>query len=112
MASIDELWLVDFGPVHPAEPSGVRPALIVGPPETFGDRFPIVIVVPLTTKRHGLSIHVEVEPGRGTGLDETSYAQCELIRSVNSRRLTHRLGVVDIATHVAVSDVLRTLLNH
>jgi len=33
-----------------------------------------------------------VESSDTTGLDETSYIQCELIRSVNRPRLIHRLG--------------------
>ena len=61
MASVDELWLVDFGTPHPAEPAHHRPALVVGPPEVFGSAFPFVIVLPLTTARRDLSFHVEVE---------------------------------------------------
>ena len=112
MASIDELWLVDFGPPHPAEPAFRRPALVVGPPDSFGREFPSAIVVPLTTTRRGLSCHVEVEATPGNGLTRTSYAQCELVRSVNRNRLVRRLGVVDHATGSQVADVLRMLLDH
>ena len=45
MASIDDLWLVDFGEPYPGEPAAHRPALVIGPPETFGPAFPFVIVV-------------------------------------------------------------------
>lgn len=86
MASIDDLWLVDFGEPHPGEPASHRPAVVLGPPEAFGPTFPFVILAPLTTTDRGLSLHVEVEPHEATGLDEISYVQCELIRSVNRRR--------------------------
>ena len=112
MASIDELWLVDFGDPYPGEPAHHRPGLILGPPDTFGPEFPFVVVCPLTTIRRGLSLHIEVEPSNATGLDDVSYVQCELIRSVNRRRLVHRLGAVDRATSRAVDDVVRTLLDH
>ena len=112
MASVDDLWLVDFGDPYPGEPAALRPALVLGPPDTFDPDFPFVIVAPLTTIRRGLSLHVEIEPGGGTGLDETSYAQCELIRSINRRRLFHRLGQVDSGTSHQVTSVLKTLLNH
>jgi len=69
-------------------------------------------VLPTTTSRRGLSLHVEVEPDHVNGLDVTSYVQCELIRSVNRRRLIHRVGMVDATTSDAVSLILRTLLNH
>ncbi|MDH4116319.1 MAG: type II toxin-antitoxin system PemK/MazF family toxin [Acidimicrobiia bacterium] len=112
MASVDDLWLVDFGEPHPGEPAAHRPALILGPPDTFGPGFPFVIVVPLTRVRRGLSLHVEVEASADTGLDATSYIQCELIRSINRNRLVHRLGGARPDVGHQVSTVVKTLLNH
>ncbi len=112
MASVDDLWLVDFGDPYPGEPAAHRPALIVGPPATFGTGFPFVIVTPLTTTHRDLSLHVEIEPSSDTGLDETSYAQCELIRSVSRHRLIHHLGGIDSATSDQVATILRTLLDY
>ena len=112
MASAGELWLTDFGEPFPGEPASHRPALVIGPPSTFGPTFPFVIVVPLTTTHRSLSLHVEVEPTPSSGLDSTSYIQCELIRSVNRRRLIHRLGGVEAAVYEQAQTVLRTLLDH
>jgi mRNA interferase MazF len=112
MASVDDLWLVDLGEPFPAEPAHHRPALVLGPPDTFGPDFPFVIVCPLTTTRRGLSLHVEVEPTETTGLDDTSYVQCELLRSINHRRLIHQLGTIDSATSRRINDIVKTLLNH
>ncbi len=95
MASRDEIWLTDFGDPYPGEPAQHRPALVIGPPDAFGSDFPFVIVAPLTTTRRGLSLHIEVEPDDDNGLSELSYVQCELLRSLNRRRLSVRLGVVD-----------------
>ncbi len=111
MASIDELWLVDFGDPFPGEPAHHRPAVILGPPETFGPDFPFVIVCPLTTTRRGLSLHVEVEASETTGLGEISYVQCELLRSINRRRLVHRLGTIDAVTSGEVDAIVRALLD-
>lgn len=112
MASIGEFWLVDFGEPYPGKPAAHRPALVIGPPDTFGSSFPFAIVTPLTTTPRGLSLHVEVDPAPESGLDEVSYVQCELIRSVNRRRLLHRLGTVDAETRLRVTDVIKSLLNH
>jgi mRNA interferase MazF len=112
MASVDDLWLVDFGEPFPGEPAYHRPALVLGPPDTFGPDFPFVIVTPLTTRRRGLSLHVEVEATESTGLDDTSYAQCELIRSISRSRLVHRIGAVELATSRQVADIVRTLLGY
>ena len=51
----------------------------------------VVIVVPTTTRHRGLPLHVELDATR-SGLDETSYARCEDIRSVSEERLVSRLG--------------------
>ncbi len=112
MASIDDLWLVDFGEPYPTQPAAHRPALVLGPPDSFGPTFPFVIVTPLTTNRRGLSLHVEVEPSDESGLDEVSYIQCELIRSINRKRLTHRLGGIGPDVSLRVSSVVKTLLNY
>ncbi len=112
MASVEDLWLVDFGEPYPGEPAAHRPALVIGPPETFGPGFPFVIVVPLTTTWRDLSLHVEVEPTADTGLDQTSYIQCELIRSISRNRLLHRLGAVGTDVSDRVASVIRTLLNY
>lgn len=112
MASVDDLWLVDFGDPYPGEPADRRPALVIGPPDSFGPAFPFVILTPLTTTRRGLSLHIEVEATADTGLDESSYIQCELIRSINRKRLIHRLGAVDASVGSQVAAVVKTLLNY
>jgi mRNA interferase MazF len=85
---------------------------VVGPPGYFDERFPFVIVCPLTTTRRGLSLHIEVKPTATTGITEVSYMQCELVRSVNRQRLVRRLGVIDAVAARSVHAVLRTLLDH
>lgn len=112
MASIDELWLVDFGKPYPGEPAARRPAMVLGPPEWFGRDFPFVIVAPLTTTHRGLSLHVEVPASVQTGLSHDSYVQCELLRAVSTRRLLHRLGAVGPDTSSQVCEIVKTLLNH
>ena len=111
MASINDLWLTDFGEPYPGEPARRRPAVVIGPPDTFGPGFPFAIVLPLTTVPRGLSLHVEVEASPDTGLAETSYVQCELIRSVNRNRLLRHLGVLDSATSIQVTTVVKALLS-
>jgi len=112
MASVDDLWLVDFGEPYPGEPAMHRPALVVGPPDTFGAEFPFIIVTPVTTTYRGLALHIEVEASVDTGLDDPSYIQCELIRSVSRKRLVHRLGAINSEVSDQVTTVIRTLLSH
>ena len=69
-------------------------------------------MTPLTTTHRAVSLHVEVEATAATGLDDTSYIQCELIRSINQNRLVHRLGAIDSDVSHQVATVIKTLLNY
>jgi len=111
MASVNDLWLVDFGDPFPGEPSWHRPALVLGPPETFGPSFPFTIVAPPATIERGISLHIEVEANDDTGLGQASLVQCELIRSINTRRLVHHLGAIDQTASQQVKGLLQTLLD-
>lgn len=110
MVSPDELWLVDFGEPFPGEPAHRRPALVLGPPATFGSTFPYVLVCPLTRTDRGLSLHVEVQPDSTTGLDAVSWVQSESIRSINRRRFVRRLGRIGLAESDRVRGIVDMLL--
>ncbi|MCY3862549.1 MAG: type II toxin-antitoxin system PemK/MazF family toxin [bacterium] len=118
MASVDELCLIDFGERHPGEPGSIRPALVIGPSPIFSQpdqsdiELPFIVVVPLTTTYRGLPFHVELEATQFNGLSETSFVQCELIRSVNRKRLIHRLGILEPDPSHQVAAVIKTLLNY
>ena len=112
MVSVDDLWLTDFGDPYPGEPASHRPALVIGPPDMFGTGFPYGIVVPLTTTYRDLSLDVEIEPAAGTGLSDTSFARCELIRSIDRHRLLQRLGEVTPETSHRVARVIGRLLDY
>ena len=111
MASTGEFWLVDFGEAFPGEPAALRPALVLGPSSLFGNELPFLILAPLTTQRRGLSLHVEVEPDAHNGLRQTSYVQCELLRSVNRRRVVTRLGRIDDVALSRVRSIVSVLLD-
>lgn len=86
-----------------------RPALIVSSDE-WNRHASTITVLPLTRTPHELPTRIEIEPDRRNGLDETSYARCEDIRSVSERRLVHRLGSVDAAVMLTIARTLRIFL--
>lgn len=110
MASPAEIWLTDFGDPYPGEPSSQRPALILGPGHIFDDRLPFLIVAPLTTTKRGIALHIEIERSLDNGLTDTSYVQCELLRSINRRRTLTRVGRLDADDFRAVMSVVQSLL--
>lgn len=104
-----EIWMVDFGEPVGHEQGYRRPALVVSADRFNATRAELVIVVPLTRTRRGLPSHVEIKPGV-SGLADPSYAKAEDIKSVSTRRLVHRLGIVDTAEMRQISRVLAWLL--
>jgi mRNA interferase MazF len=112
MASPDEIWMVDFGDPYPGEPAHHRTALVIGPSPLFGDSLPFVVVLPMATVRRGISFHVEIEPDVANGLNELSYVQCEMIRSISKKRLRSRLGSVGLVDAQRVETVVRRVLDY
>ena len=99
----------DFGDPIGHEQGWQRPGLVISSDE-WNRHAGVVTILPLTRTKHDLPTRVEIEADSATGLEETSYARCEDIRSVSSRRLIHRLGVVDPFVLHSLSVVLRIFL--
>jgi mRNA interferase MazF len=110
MAARGEIWVVELSPTRGREQAGTRPALIVSADPLNHGPAQLVVVVPLTSTHRGIPLHVQIDPPNG-GVNETSYAMCEAIRSVSKQRLQRRWGKVDAPTMDVVDDRLRIALN-
>ena len=89
-----EIWLTDFGDPYPGEPAYRHPALILARPLGFPQKTPTVVLIPITTTCRDMPTHIEIDPTPETGLDEPSYAQCELLGAAAVSRLLRLLGEV------------------
>ena len=69
----------------------------------------MAIVLPLTSRAKQIRSHVEVRRGEA-GLKTPSYIKCEDVRSVSTKRLSRRLGLVSQTTMEGVEDILRILM--
>jgi mRNA interferase MazF len=70
----------------------------------------MVIVLPITTtERPGHPFRIPVGPPEG-GLWKPSTVKCDDIRSISTRRLVERLGVVSWRTMAEIEDRLPLLL--
>lgn len=104
-----EIWLVDFGEPVGHEQGYRRPAVIISDDRLNRSRAELTIVVPVTTTRRGLPSHIEIEPG-GSGLEHTSYAKTEDVKSVSTNRLIRRLGAIPVDRLNRAEHALRLLL--
>ena len=109
-AHLGDVWLVDLGEPVGREQAGRRPAVVVSADEWNALPAGVVIVVPITSSYRRLESHIEVE-ANDSGLEQTSYAKCEDVRSVSEQRLIHRLGIVGPDALFRIGRALRYLLD-
>jgi mRNA interferase MazF len=103
-----EVYLVAFDPVEGSETGKTRPAIVIQN-DLANRSSPTVTVVPTTSQvTRVFPFQVRIEAGEG-GLERTSKALCEQIRTVSRTRLRDRLGRVSEQT---LAEVRRALDRH
>jgi len=112
MANRGEVWVADFDPVRGREQGRQRPALILSNDQFNNGPAGLVVVVPFTTReRARMPLRVRVDPPEG-GLNETSFALCEAVRSISTGRLIEGpWGSVSARTLASIEFRVRTLLD-
>lgn len=93
-----------------------RPAIVVGLPDVLGrPRFPVVVVIPLTTDREQLwavespHLYPRFPVGAG-GLRSPSIALLDQVRSLDVGRLARWLGVLTAHEYAQVTNGLSQML--
>lgn len=104
-----QVWLIDLDPARGHEQAGTRPALVVSVDPFNQTALGLAVVVPITSRAKEFPLHVRLDPPEG-GLQHTSYAKCEDVRSVSRERLSKPLGRVTPAVLRQVEDRLRLVL--
>lgn len=97
-----EIWVARLSPVVGNEQGGTRPCLVISAGRFNAMPIWQCIVVPLTSRNRHLVNHVVVVDSGG--LQRPSWAMCEAVRAVSTRRLGDRVGMADDATVEAVRD--------
>jgi mRNA interferase MazF len=81
------LVVVDLDPTHGHEQRGIRPSIVVSDPEVSVDqRFPMICVVPLTSKPGSGALYPMLAPSK-SGLSRTSYALIDQLRAISKQRV-------------------------
>jgi mRNA interferase MazF len=105
-----EVWLADLNPTRGREQRGRRPVLVVSVDLFNAGPADLVIVLPLTSTRRGIPLHVEIRKGDG-GTKNESVVMCEAIRYVSKERLISKWGRLSGAALDEIEDRLRVLLD-
>ena len=105
-----EVYLVDLGRPVGHEPAFHRPGVVVSSDALNNNPGGLVVIVPVASTDYGLRSHVELDP-HGSGLDHTSFARCDQLRVVAHKRLSARLGLVDIEHMDEIDRAMRFVLD-
>ncbi|MCL6099855.1 MAG: type II toxin-antitoxin system PemK/MazF family toxin, partial [Bacteroidetes bacterium] len=69
----------------------------------------LVIVLPITSKKKGIPLHVQLS-SKETGLKVESFVKCEDVRSISKERLMSYVGSISPATLEEVEYKIKLLL--
>lgn len=105
-----EIYWAKPDPGVGSEQAGRRPVLIVSSDEALDVFDSVLTTIPLTTSDRGWASHILLA-GVSTGLQQRSWAMCEQVRTISTRRIAGRVGEADSTAMAEVSRVLRYLLN-
>jgi mRNA interferase MazF len=106
-----ELYWLDWSPARGSEQSGRRPALIIGSDAANQNgRYPLTIVVAISTTQRNVLTHVTIEPDTENGLHSRSSIKCEQVMTVSKDRLLTRIGRLVAADLARVEVALKRAL--
>lgn len=104
-----DIWLINLDPIVYSEIGKTRPGLIVSI-NAMNRYSPRIIIAPITSSV-GKIYPFEVFLSKGIGgLDKDSKIMVDQIRSIDKRRLTKKIGEVDLKTLSSVSTIACKLI--
>jgi len=107
-----EIWEINLSPTVGAEIKKKRPALIISD-DAMG-LLPLKVIVPITEWKDrfdGAPWMVKIEPDSHNGLLKTSALDTFQIRSVSTRRIVKRIGVVSDEVLEKVKEAIKTVID-
>jgi mRNA interferase MazF len=105
-----EVYQVALGSPVGHEPAFLRPAVVVSTDILNNGPGELVVVVPVTSANYGLRSHVEIAAGI-SGLEHTSYARCDQLRAISTKRIGVRRGDVAAEETRLIDQALRFILD-
>ena len=104
-----EVWQAALDPAVGHEQAGTRPVIIVSIDGFNQNRSRLVFVAPVTRRERRNPLHVPIAASPG-GLQYSSFALCDAVRSISIDRLQYRIGTIDQIALNDIGDRLRIVL--
>ena len=106
-----DVVLVDLGIPMGSEAGFLRPAVVISSAGLLRRNLATVFVIPCTTRQRGVASHVELASDGANGLDRTTWAQCEHLRSVERGRCLELLGNVGVVAIEQMREIVALLID-
>jgi len=103
--------VVDLGAPEGREAGFRHPAVVVTAQRILDASPSVIHVVPLTPTIRRFHTEIVLVPDDSNGLDATSAAQCQHVRSVSPRRILDVRGNVGAAALVQIRETIAVLLD-
>lgn len=102
-----DIWFFNPDPTLGHEQKKPRPCLILSQDTYNNGPAGLIIVLPLTTQKKSIPIHIEVE---AAGLSQVSYVMCDQIRCISKERLTNlKKGKIASVNKKCLEEIERCL---
>lgn len=101
-----DLFFANLNPVIGSEQGGLRPVVVIQ--NDIGNTYsPTTIVAAITSqiKRAKLPTHVEIKRSK-SHLDRDSVILCEQLRTIDKKRLSEKIGQLDVDTMSKIDNAL------
>ena len=108
-----DIYLINLDPAIHSEIGKTRPGLILSV-NAMNLHSPRLIIAPITSsagKIYPFEILLAGEQGTAAGLDKDSKIMLDQMRSVDKRRLTRRIGMVDHELLMKACAIAQKLIN-
>jgi mRNA interferase MazF len=102
---------LDLGVPAGREAGFRHPVVVVTAQEILDESANVIQVVPLTSAVREFGSEVTIEPDEVNGLDSTSSAQCQHIRSISVGRIDKVRGNIGTTSLAQIRQVLRLILD-
>jgi mRNA interferase MazF len=99
-----DVYLINLDPTTGHEIKKTRPCLVISPDE-MNDNLQTIIIAPMTTKSHDYPSRIKVDFQNKIG-----WIVLDQIRTIDKKRLTKKLGMIDRKTVQRVKSVIKEML--
>lgn len=105
-----DIYLVNLDPTLHTEVGKTRPGMIISA-NAMNHHSPRLIIAPITSNIGKIYPFELFIPGGVAGLEKDSKVMLDQIRSVDKRRLIHKVGAVNTQTLVKACNVVQKLIS-